>query len=343
MPANGLAGGGAMTKQEVEQVIAYIKSIQISQGEVLDEVEGAIEAARSRMANGEDTINKQLGAKRAELGDINSAQTKYAVIKDFDEEIALLLRSDGTCTEASANLLGGTCGEPGTDSDRDGLTDQAEFELQNYASEMHRVLTQRQAGTLEIVPDPAFDVAFDRSDAFTNLDAESNPIPDLERAETLMTALDAADLTLSVTVDRVDLFREGVTADIAYLEDALAERKWEADTTAIAGRVGVAISEAERAVDLFNAYCARCHTSGYSAGVAFQYELGSGAWGPSLLDSRAVTQFPDAADQVDFVINGSTFGKNYGLNGLGTGRMPGFGQILDTEAIELLVKFERSL
>jgi mono/diheme cytochrome c family protein len=343
MPANGLEGGGAMTKQEVEQVIAYIRSVQISQGDVLDEVEGTVEAALSRMANAEDTINKQLAAKRAELEDIEAAPEKFDAIGNLDDEIRLLLRSDGTCTEASANMVGRECGGPGIDSDRDGLTDQAEFELQNYAATMFEELTQRQAGTLEIVDDPAFEALFDRSDAFTNLDAEGNPIPDLERAEALLTSLDGADLTLSVIADRIDLFRDGVIADITYLEQALSERKWEVDTPTIADAAGVSIARAERAVGLFNGYCARCHTAGYSAGVAFQFEAGSGAWGPSLLDGRAVIQFPDPADQVDFIVGGSEFGKSYGINGLGSGRMPAFGQILSTEDIELLVRFERSL
>ena len=343
MPANGLEGGGAMTKQEVEQVIAYIRSVQISQGDVLDEVEGTIEAALSRMANGEDTINRQLASKRAELEDIEAAPEKFDAIGNLDDEIRLLLRSDGTCTEASANMVGHECGEPGIDSDRDGLTDQAEFALQNFAATMFENLKQRQAGTLAIVDDPAFEAVFDRSDAFTNLDAEGHPIPDLERAEALLTSLDGADLTLSVLADRIDLFRDGVVADIAYLEQALSERKWEADTPSIADAAGVSIARAERAVGLFNGYCARCHTAGYSAGVAFQFEAGSGAWGPSLLDGRAVIQFPDPADQADFIIGGSEFGKNYGINGLGSGRMPAFGQILSTEDIELLVRFERSL
>lgn len=343
MPANGLEGGGAMTKQEVEQVIAYIRSVQISQGDVLDEVEGTVEAALSRMANAEDTINKQLAAKRAELEDIEAAPEKYDAIGDLGDEIRLLLRSDSTCTEASANLVGHECGEPGLDSDRDGLTDQAEFELQEYAATMYAVLKQRQAGTLILVFDPAFQAEFDRSDAFTNLDAEGNPIPDLERAESLLTSLDSAELTLSVISERIDLFRDEVLADIAYLEQALIERKWEVDTASIADAAGVSITQAERAVGLFNGYCARCHTAGYSAGVAFEFEAGSGAWGPSLLAGRAITQFPDPADQIDFIISGSEFSKNYGANGLGSGRMPGFGQILSTEDIELLVRFERSL
>lgn len=343
MPASGLEGGGAMTKQEVEQVIAYIRSFQISQGDALDEVEGAVDAALSRIANGEDTIRKRLDAKRAELEDIEAAPDKFDAIAGLGDDIRLLLRSDGTCTEASANLVGHSCGEPGADSDRDGLTLQAEFELEKYAETMLEVLTQRQAGTLDIVDDPAFAAKFDRSDAFTNEDAEGNPVPDLERADSLLTSLDAADLTLSVLTERIDLFRDGVLSDIAYLEQALAARKWEVDTASIAAAAGISVPEAERAVGLFNGYCARCHTAGYSAGVAFELEAGSGAWGPSLLDGRAVIQFPDAADQVDFIINGSEFGKNYGLNGLGSGRMPGFGQILSTEDIELIVKYERSM
>ncbi|MDQ3783262.1 MAG: cytochrome c, partial [Actinomycetota bacterium] len=93
----------------------------------------------------------------------------------------------------------------------------------------------------------------------------------------------------------------------------------------------------------FNGYCARCHTAGYSAGVAFTQDAGSGAWGPSLLDRRAVTQFPDVADHIEFVAEGSDANVSYGVNGLGTGRMPAFGQILSAEDIELIVAFERAL
>jgi mono/diheme cytochrome c family protein len=343
MPASGLDGGGAMTKQEVEQVISYLQSIQRSQGEVLDEVNGAVESALNRLENAEQTIETLLAAKIAEREDIDAAEGKFRVIEDFPDEIRLLLQADGTCTRESANLVGGSCGDPGQDSDRDGLTDQAEFELGAYAGEMLRVLTQRQAGTLAILPDPKFDVQFSRSDAFTNEDAEGNPIPDLDEAESLLIALDAAHLTLSVTAERGDVFRDQVDSGIVFLENALAERKWEVDLDAIAAASGLTMTETERALGLFNSYCARCHTAGYSAGVAFQQETGSGAWGPSLLDGRSLVQFPDPADQMRFIMSGSEFGVNYGINGLGSGRMPGFGQILSTEDIELIIALERAL
>ena len=343
MPGSGLEGGGAMTKQEVEQVVAYLESIQISQGEVLDEVNGAVDAALNRLANAEETIELLLAAKLAEREDIEAAEGKFGVIDDFPDEIRLLLQADGTCTEKSANLVGSSCRDPGQDSDRDGITDQAEFELKGYADEMLRVLTQRQAGTLDIVPDPRYDVQFSRTDAFSNEDAEGNPIPDLEEAEALLTALDAAHLTLSVTTERKGVFLDQVNAGIEYLRQAQADRKWEVDLDEIAARADFSSAEAERALGLFNSYCARCHTAGYSAGVAFQQEIGSGAWGPSLRDGRSVVQFPDEADQIRFIVSGSEFRVNYGVNGLGSGRMPGFGRILSAEDIELIVRLERAL
>lgn len=343
MPASGLEGGGAMTKQEVEQVISYLESLQISQGDALDEVNGAVDAALNRLANAEATIETLLAEKRAELEDIESAEGKFAVIEDFPTEIRLLLQADGTCTEKSANLVGSTCRQPGDDTDRDGLSDRAEFELNNYSSEMLRVLTLRQAGTLAIVPNPAFDIQFARDDAFTNEDAQGNPIADLEEADALLTALDSAHLTLSVTAERVDLFRQQALDGIAFLEEALAERKWEVDLDEVVANSNLDATQAERALGLFNAYCARCHTAGYQAGVAFQQETGAGAWGPSLVDGRSVIQFPDPADQMRFIVSGSDFGVNYGINGLGSGRMPGFGQILSTEDIMLIIELERAL
>jgi mono/diheme cytochrome c family protein len=48
-------------------------------------------------------------------------------------------------------------------------------------------------------------------------------------------------------------------------------------------------------------------------------------------------------DQVRFVIQGSQNGKGYGVNGLGSGRMPSFGGILSEHQIELIVMYERTL
>ena len=99
--------------------------------------------------------------------------------------------------------------------------------------------------------------------------------------------------------------------------------------------------DASRAVGLFNAYCARCHTAGYSAGPAFQQSQASGALGPSLRDGRALTQFLTAQDLYDFLAVGSIDGVGYGVNGVGSGRMPGFGMVLSQDDLQLIVDYLR--
>ena len=54
-------------------------------------------------------------------------------------------------------------------------------------------------------------------------------------------------------------------------------------------------------------------------------------------------QFPDIQDQIGFIISGSDDAVAYGINGIGSGRMPGFGSVLSEEQIELIVKYERSM
>jgi mono/diheme cytochrome c family protein len=87
--------------------------------------------------------------------------------------------------------------------------------------------------------------------------------------------------------------------------------------------------------------CARCHTKGWSYGNPQQ--SGGGALGPNLTNGDTVRQFPNEDDHVTFVETGSVDGKRYGQQGQGTGRMPGFGQMLTTEQIQAIVEYERSL
>jgi len=92
---------------------------------------------------------------------------------------------------------------------------------------------------------------------------------------------------------------------------------------------------------LFNTNCARCHTKGWSYGDP---EIaGSGAFGPNLTHGDPIRQFPSLEDQLDFIMNGSDFGKAYGTRGVGTGRMPGFSRMLTPDQILAIVQYERSL
>lgn len=100
---------------------------------------------------------------------------------------------------------------------------------------------------------------------------------------------------------------------------------------------------------LFEIYCARCHTLGWSYRDSYQEKNappGGGALGPSLRDGDTVRQFPNEEDHVAFIQEGCEYGKNYGRRGIcgnESGGMPGFGQILSKAQIEAIVRYERSL
>ena len=95
---------------------------------------------------------------------------------------------------------------------------------------------------------------------------------------------------------------------------------------------------------LFNGFCARCHTKGFSYGEP--ETTGGGAFGPSLLGGVTIRQFPDIQDMIDFVTSGSEYAKPYGVRGVGGnegGGMPGFGNMLTEEQIRAIVEYERGL
>ncbi len=373
-----------MTTQEIDQVIAFIESLQITQGEALAKIEDTVGQALGRILGGDELVARLLLAQEARTDDVLDAPAKIEDQTRFlaesgafatetaanpqlklNDAVRLLISRDLACTNRSAALAGTTCGTEGADRDRDGITDEAEDVLTTIAAEAFATITTRTVSAQgEIVPTPSdvYDISFDASAPFTNSDVTGTPIADLDELETFLGHLDSDILTLTVITERQDRFLETVDQGTRFLEDAAAARRWvphdvtvttaaagdgametTADYSALAAAMGVTAEQAERAVGLFNGYCARCHTAGYSAGVAFEQRAGSGAWGPALRDGRSIVQFPNEEDQVTFIVRGSEFGANYGVNGLGSGRMPGFGQILSLEDIELIVAYERTL
>ena len=87
--------------------------------------------------------------------------------------------------------------------------------------------------------------------------------------------------------------------------------------------------------------CARCHTPGWSygqPGVTAQ-----GAFGWNLTGGATNTHFPNDQDMINFIKAGSKNGAKYGLQGQGSGRMPGFGRMLSDEQIAAIVEYVRSL
>jgi mono/diheme cytochrome c family protein len=311
-------------------------------------VDPLVEGALRRIGNAESSIETRLAVEKAALADIMEGLDRYSVVEEFPADVADLLSGAGTCTVESAALVGTACSREGPDADRDGLVDEVEPSLEALALIAYDTMTTRvvDTTTLEVtqVHDDGFELTLSPTSAYSGTDATGTPLADLDAVDEFLSHLDAKHLELLLLADRNQQFADPVIAGIAFLEASLERKAWDVDLAQIAADTGLDEAEATRAVGLFNAYCARCHTSGYSAGIEFEQEAGSGAWAPALSDGRTVVQFPDEQDHIDFVINGATASDDYGINGLsGVGGMPGFGALLSLEDIELIVKYERSL
>ncbi len=112
--------------------------------------------------------------------------------------------------------------------------------------------------------------------------------------------------------------------------------------------------------------CGRCHTRGWSmengnpqpAGADLSdylgYPDGSGALGPSLRYPVVPRQFLSVGDLSSFLGIGSEEGLPYGVNGQGSGKMPGFGDnpntedvkgdgMLSSDMVEAIARYVRSL
>ncbi|MGI9032566.1 MAG: c-type cytochrome [Acidimicrobiales bacterium] len=120
---------------------------------------------------------------------------------------------------------------------------------------------------------------------------------------------------------------------IAYLQSIqLDSAKVKADALATYGTDGS---------KLFDAYCARCHTLGWSYGQPGV--TGGGAFGPSINNGSTLRQFPTPQLQVQWVAKTAEVGKQYGVRGISKGVMPHFEDMLSSEQIRAIVDYERGI
>lgn len=226
-----------------------------------------------------------------------------------------------------------TAGE-GDDTDGDGISDEAETAITG----------QMAQASAETIPSAITEISLDPADP-----ESVTGVSDRRTANAMVGGLESVAVTSSVAADNQAKLVTQEEAGMVFLTQAATDKAWEIDISGVAAAMGVSEEEAGRAVGLFQANCARCHTASFSAGTPYTLEVGSGSFGPALWDGRPVVQFGDAPLNpeetdllVDFLIKGSVPEKPYGLNGFGSGRMPGFGFTLSQADIELLALYLRA-
>ncbi len=262
--------------------------------------------------------------------DVANSQSTGRPDREVAEELLATLSGLAVDLPILANqvtVIEAALAETGDDQDADGLSDAAEGAI-STALDL-AINSVRPFSVLVLDLDPT--------------DAESSGQRDLRAATAAVAANEGVALQQTVTRDNQERLRTAAQAGLDALVRAQEQHRWEINIEGVAAiAFGGDVAEASRAVGLFNGYCARCHTSGWSAGVPFTQEAGSGGFGPALWDGRPNVQFLTAEDLVEFITEGSVAQAPYGVNGIGSGRMPGFGQILSVEDLNLIATYLRS-
>jgi mono/diheme cytochrome c family protein len=309
MPAWGLEGGGPMNDGQLDDLIEYMHHFQISQESELQTIEMNINSSLSRLDTSELLVENEIARQKELIQSVKEAPSKLPIVEKAVQDVSDLLAKEG-----------------GIDTDEDGLSDSTEAELSSYSASISETL-----GTSVLNLDP---------------DNEQS-IPgrkDLSVAKGFLSQLESELINIRIVAEGFDKFINEAETGLAFLEKALEEKLWEVSFEEIADSTFDGdLEKAQRAVGLFNAYCARCHTAGYSAGVAYTKEIASGGLGPALRAGRANIQFKQREDLIDFIVKGSVNGKAYGVNGVGGGKMPGFGAVLPQSDIELIIDYLRGM
>jgi mono/diheme cytochrome c family protein len=304
---------------------------------VIAAVDGRVDREISRLGGAADAVTAAVTAQEAAIVTLQAVPAQYDAVRDLPRRLETLLADPASCTDRSAAILATACSGSASDQDRDGLSDAAEINLGALVAQIVAAAPPSDArNAIE-------KLKFDPTTGYSTTSG-STPIADLDSAQVLVTDLNTIERDLRLTSLNLDRLVTAAESGLTSLMTAQEEQRYAVDIPALAAEAFEGnMTQAQRAVGLYNAYCARCHTAGYSAGIAFTQEAGSGAMGPSLRGGRSVVQFPDIQDHYDFVVKGSANGTAYGVNGVGRGWMPGFGSSLSASDIMLIVQYERAM
>ncbi|HSO49159.1 MAG TPA: cytochrome c, partial [Acidimicrobiia bacterium] len=241
-------------------VITSIDAIEeaLEQGEV-DPVVGLSPASLTALDEtraAAETAGIEVPATVENLAD---AEALVAALEEAAAAADPVEAAAGLVTEATEAV------EDGSDPDGDGLSSGAEEAVSTQVAAAISATTPPQVTLITLDP--------------TN-PASVGGVPDAATASQFVGNLESLVTTLSVTASNQDALRTTEEEGLAFLRESLEVKAYEIDFDGVAEAMGSSVEEAQRAVGLFNSTCARCHTAGYSAGVPFTQEAGSGGFGP---------------------------------------------------------------
>lgn len=321
MPAWGGGGGGPLTDQQLEEVVYYIRSIQIDADRIAEEVQSGV-------------------MQRAEEYVIEGTDDSGAFVYDTPE-LAAWRAADAALLEATlvVEALDADCADypPVPGENEDGEIDAAATE--------EREAFEAEADEDQLAELAACDEFASTSDTFNEANAAAE-----EQVASLATAFIAE--AEGVRVQAELMARE---ADPSLEDDEL---RWAALELLSDADGAVPNVEAYWKYGEFlftnpaasgTHSCARCHTFGWSYDAAErftvrangtteslldEYVQADGYFGPNLRAGSTTNQFDTARTHAQFIESGQTIGVAYGRGGSGgNGQMPGFGPNVDSNPV----------
>lgn len=331
MPAWGLAGNGPMNDAQIEEVLDYLESIQVSQADAVARADSLITGAISALDTADATVTSSITTQEDLLTFYGNAPANREIVKQWTDLAEQVLEPPAEGVDLNSNGVPDLAEWEASykiDTDEDGLADRAEAELSQIF---------QGAQDSGYAPFAALGVTFDpRNPNTTGLES------DRALAATKLGEMKQQLVTLDVAVDNLDRLTAQAETGLAFLQSAAEKQLYAFDLQAIADATFEGdVDKATRAVGIYQGLCARCHTSGYSEGPAFTQEAGAGSLGPALWDGRPNVQFLTADDMKKFLAEGSKLGIGYGVNGIGRGYMPGFGTVLSEADLDLVIQYLR--
>jgi mono/diheme cytochrome c family protein len=336
MPAWGAGGGGPLTDQQLEEIVFYLRSIQIDADTIAAEVDSGITArVEEWIVEGVDddgnyavdadylTTIRDADAALLELTlQVEERDLACADVTDEDPDDLALCDEFSEATQASldAHSAGG-----------DALSDDAI----SWLADMQGVAAT--AREVAIAADPTLDDESNYDETGTNdalrwaaLELLSDPDSDLPR------------------IDEYRLYGEFVFTNPAASSTYSCAR---------CHTYGYSFGAADR-------FTARANGTTESI-LPDGYDQGKGFFGPNLTGGSTVDEFGTARTHAQFIEGGQTIGQTYGVSGSGgNGQMPGFGAnvdgapigpgiangtefaypaLLTSDQIDAVVAFERTL
>ncbi|MEQ8843131.1 MAG: cytochrome c [Acidimicrobiales bacterium] len=323
MPAWGGAGGGPLTDQQLEEVVFYMRSIQIDEEQIRSEVAGGV-MQRVQEWIVDDTeewdapyLTAIRDAQAAQLSATIAVETPDIDCTDFPEAASeaspesAILDVEQFLAAASDEEIEGfeLCDTLKVSNDALTLAttegaDQLEADAIEWLANAEGVA--ETAREMALADDPSLDDP-------ANVGADGQNLPLRWAALDLLTAEDS---------------------DVPNVEDYIRYGEFIFTNPAVQGTYS----------------CARCHTFGFSYDAAERftvrangttesilpdgYDQGGGYFGPPLTADSTRNQFETARTHAQFIETGQTIGQPYGRGGSGgNGQMPGFAARTESDAV----------